>query len=306
MSTPQISIIVPVYNVEKYLHKCIKSLQEQTFGNIEIILINDGSTDNSLSICRFYEKKDKRIRVISQVNKGVAAARNKGIMSAQSSNIMFVDSDDYVSKDYCYTALKKMEEVNADILMFDIRYLSYKKRRIGFIKEKQGYLSKSDAMLSTIYNSYLMNKIFKKKLFKKIKFPNGKNYEDVATLYRLFDKASVIYYLPKVLYYYTRRENSIVHEFNNRNALGAFEAELNRYYFLKKRYPKIAENCTNNLISSAFSYLVKNPEGVYSKQANSILTTLKPQKGMAKYLRVFTHLYNIYPTMCLKCLKLLY
>lgn len=118
VTTPKISIIVPVYNVEKYLHKCMDSLVNQTFEEIEIITVNDGSTDSSLEILREYEKQDSRIIVIDKVNEGVSLARNTALEYIIGEYIMFVDSDDWIDLDTCEKILKLVTEYKCDVMMW--------------------------------------------------------------------------------------------------------------------------------------------------------------------------------------------
>ena len=116
-----ISIIMPVYNAEKYLNRSIESIMNQTYNNIEIILVNDGSTDNSLEICTSYQEKDNRIKLINQANKGVSFARNKGIDEATGDYIMFIDSDDYVEKNMIEDMVSKITEDDIDLVISGIK-----------------------------------------------------------------------------------------------------------------------------------------------------------------------------------------
>ena len=113
-----VSVIIPVYNVEKYLSKCLDSIVNQTYNNLQIILVNDGTKDNSLEICQNYQNKDSRIQVINKENGGLSSARNKGLEYAEGKYCLFVDSDDYVELDLIESAVSKMEEVNADMVVF--------------------------------------------------------------------------------------------------------------------------------------------------------------------------------------------
>ena len=112
-----ISIIIPAYNVEKYISKCLESIIKQTYSNIEIILVDDGSTDKTSEICDEYEKKDDRIKVIHTENRGVSEARNKGLENVKGNWITFVDSDDWIEEDFCEVLLKKIKDYDADIAL---------------------------------------------------------------------------------------------------------------------------------------------------------------------------------------------
>lgn len=202
-----ISVIVPVYNVEPYLEKCLDSILAQSYHNIEIILINDGSTDRSRAICEVYQKKDKRIRFFDNENHGLAATRNFGVEHAHGDWIMFVDSDDWVDPDFCKIPYSVAIENNADMVIFEL-----------LIVEKDGRLKDERKIVTGFSNSQIAveygrnaawNKLYKRELFDTIRYPEGRLFEDIATTYKLVYKAKRIVMLDTPLYYYRRREGSI-------------------------------------------------------------------------------------------------
>ena len=146
MNQPLISVIVPVYNVEKYLDNCVMSILDQDYQNIEIILINDGSTDNSLAICHSYVGKDKRVKLFSQKNQGLSAARNLGIQKANGEFVMFVDSDDYVEPSYCSAALSCQQKYDADIVFFDYKRITNENEIIHSFEHTSGVVTKEEAI----------------------------------------------------------------------------------------------------------------------------------------------------------------
>ena len=228
---PDVSVIVPVYNVEPYLCRCLNSLINQTKKEIEIILIDDGSPDNCGSICDEYSKKDERIRVIHQENKGLAEARNVGIEAALCDYIMFVDSDDFVSEDFCKEAFRLITEKKADLVLFgyyDIiegKIVNYRHRKRY---SSDGYKTIIEAQELIIYNvgSAAWSKIYRKELFNGIKYPIGRAYEDVATTFQLVFQAKCIWFSNTKLYYYNHREGSIVQTNTRKNHKDHHEMRL--------------------------------------------------------------------------------
>ena len=221
-----VSIIVPVYNVEKYLHRCLDSLSRQTLASIEILLIDDASTDNCGIICEAYAAKDSRFKVLHNTkNKGLAAVRNIGVKLASSDYFMFVDSDDWVSNNCCKVVYECAIKNNADIVMF--AYQLTKENDVGGFRNifvnrvSEGFKTKEEAIELT-YLSYGMvawNKLYHRKLFDNVTYPEGYWFEDTATTYKLLWKASKIYCIEDVLYYYLfGRPGSIMSNIKNAKA----------------------------------------------------------------------------------------
>ena len=255
-----ISIIVPVYNVEKYIEKCIDSIINQTYKNLEIILVDDGSKDNSGKICDEYSKKDSRIKVIHKVNGGLSDARNHGLQIATGDYIGFVDSDDYIAEDMFETLYNLSEEKNADISIVSF-YEYYNGKLIGVRDSKEEIIMNKieaikELLIDNRIQSYAWNKLFKKELFENQRFPTGKNFEDIATTLLLFEKSEkvVLYEEPK--YYYLRRDDSIVGIRNTKTYTDYLEVIYDKYVYLKDKYPEIE-------IYNAYNYLI-NMIWVYS------------------------------------------
>ena len=208
-----ISIIVPVYKTEEYLEYCLDSLCRQSMQEIEIILIDDASPDRCGEICDSYATKDTRFRVIHRpTNKGLSAARNLGISLASCDYLMFVDSDDWVSNDFCKDAYQCAIQNNADLVMFNFEYVHDSKAvprstkpfpKICITRER------AIDLLFTDVKNYAWNKLYHKKLFNEVFYPEGYAYEDIATTYKTVWEATNIYYLGKTLYYYRLRPGSI-------------------------------------------------------------------------------------------------
>lgn len=214
----KISIIVPIYNVEKYLGECLDSLINQTYTNLEMILVNDGSTDNSLEIAQEYSLKDSRIKLFSKTNGGLSDARNFGLKQATGDYIGFLDSDDKVFNNIYEVLLKLIKENNSDMSMCS--YLrsdeEYDKNEIivNTFEIKDIY---NDIILDKI-NAHVWDKLFKKNVFDDITFPYGLHFEDLAIFYKLAFKMKKITISNEKLYWYrVDRKDSITQD--NKNSL---------------------------------------------------------------------------------------
>lgn len=207
-----ISIIIPVYNVEQYLEKCIDSLISQTYNNIEILLIDDGSTDNSPKICDEYSKKDSRVRVIHKANGGAASARNVGVAESKGSIIAFVDSDDYVDPDTYFKSYALMKETQSDIVIYG-RYVEYGNIQIIKADAKQDIIDNKEAIIrlnsDSSFDMAVWDKIYRKEVIENIKFPEGITAEDCFVTCRYLYNAKKIAILPEAKYHYIQRKSSV-------------------------------------------------------------------------------------------------
>ncbi|MCR2823822.1 glycosyltransferase family 2 protein [Lederbergia panacisoli] len=243
----KISVIVPVYNVEEYLPKCIESIINQTYTNLEIILVNDGSTDKCGEICNHYELVDKRIQVIHKKNGGLSDARNEGLNAATGKYINFIDSDDYIHKEYYEALINLMVENNADITQCQFIKV-YERNETKYNNDTNNDDINKDAIvlnnieaLNNLYNNNYVptvvawNKLYKKELFADIRFPKGKIHEDEFTMYKLLFSSKKVAITPKGLYYYLQRGNSIMGENFNPKRLNILEAYSNQIEFYSKK-----------------------------------------------------------------------
>lgn len=232
-----ISVIVPVYNVERYLDTCLDSLLSQTLGPSEIVIVDDAATDGSLQIAENYAKRDQRVKVVRHDrNRGLAAGRNTGIAAANGEFIAFVDSDDWVAPDYLERLYRTMLTFNADISACG-RYYAYETdscvRLVADDAPKFANKRLSSMEAIRAMNSYasfdmsMWGKIFRRELFDGIEFPEGKNSEDFFVCYRLLWKADGVAYDPRPLYFYRSRIGSISNgACINRDALEASKQQL--------------------------------------------------------------------------------
>ncbi|MDO5120939.1 MAG: glycosyltransferase family 2 protein [Erysipelotrichaceae bacterium] len=218
---PEISVVVPVYNVRDYLRKNIESILAQTFTDYELILVNDGSKDDSLSILREYEQKDDRITVIDKPNGGLSDARNAGMAIASGKYIQFIDSDDFVEPQLLEKCRRKLEETGADMVIFDIyQYFlaTGKKEVIANTYDENGiYSIRTNPELIVSIQNAAWNKMYRLSLFRDndIIYPWGCYYEDLGTTYRLLARSDKVAFINEPLYDYLQdRPGNITHQFN--------------------------------------------------------------------------------------------
>jgi glycosyltransferase involved in cell wall biosynthesis len=235
-----ISIIVPVYKIEPYLRKCLNSIVRQTYENLEIILVDDGSPDNCGGICDEYAALDSRIKVIHQKNRGLSAARNAGLKIASGEYIGFTDSDDWIDADMFETLYKGSLEYRADITICGYYFVKGNKYRE--VREEHTVLyGREDAMhhllLDETFTNHAWNKLYRRELFKDIYYPDGRTYEDIATTYKLFEKADRVVFLNSCKYYYLQRDDSISGIGNIDSAADRCLLMYERCMNLMERYP---------------------------------------------------------------------
>ncbi len=243
-----ISIIIPVYNVEKYLEKCILSVINQTYKNIEIILVNDGSPDNSIEICKKYARIDSRIIYIEKENGGLSSARNVGIDVAKGEYIGFVDSDDYISSDMYEKLYDIISSENADMAICNLNWVDENGKTLdGHISPiKDEVCSQKDIFEKFLSNNYFyyvtaVNRLYAKHLFTNIRFPEGKLHEDEFTAHLFYDKCDKVVCCSESLYFYVQRQSSIMNKSFSVKRLDAAEAIIKRTnFFIEKGYNNIA------------------------------------------------------------------
>lgn len=232
---PLVSVIIPIYNVEPYLRRCINSVINQTYTNLEIILVDDGSPDGCPAICDEYVQKDNRIKVIHKKNGGLSDARNAGLKIAKGKYITFIDSDDWISPLYIDVLSKNLEANQADISIVENLVTQDDTNATDINTNRTQVMSSKEALHQLFkYNkiSFAVSwgKLYKKELFTNIEFPIGKFHEDEFTTYKLFYSARKIVWNSHPLYYYFQRGNSITATRHPYDILEVFEE---RYLFFK-------------------------------------------------------------------------
>ena len=215
MHTALVSIIVPIYNVEKYLDRCIESIVKQSYLNLEIILVDDGSPDACPEICDKWANIDSRIKVVHKENGGASSARNAGLDIAKGEYICFVDSDDWIEPTYYSTVIPFMQEYNAEIACvgrYDVDSINMEKK-IGLCPSLMRVCSSVEILKKILVwdecDSSVCDKVFLSNLWKNIRFPVGVISEDTAVLYRLIDYASRILMIDEPMYNYFHRNGSV-------------------------------------------------------------------------------------------------
>lgn len=243
MNEEKISIIVPVYNVEAYLEKCVESILKQTYTNLEILLVNDGSTDKSGELCDKLALRDHRIRVIHKENGGLSDARNRGIDEASSNLIGFIDSDDYIDEDMYETLYRQMVASKADLSMcghYDV-YHQIPEKQVAEIKTWELMPEEAIKMVmeAKILSVTAVNKLYKKALFEQLRFRIGKIAEDAFIMVDLIHQCSKIVATNEKKYYYVHRENSITTQKFSLKFLNVIEAYEQNAKMISENYPDL-------------------------------------------------------------------
>lgn len=305
-----VTIIVPVYNVEKYLNKCIESIANQSYKEIEIILVDDGATDNSGNICDEWKKKDSRITVIHKKNGGLSSARNAGLDKANGKYVCFIDSDDWVEPDFIEVLFKSIERHNADI------------SQCGFVEEIEGAESapyRSDSYLvitgkdaiKNLYNrkTYLStvvmwNKLFKKKIFQDLRFDEGIVHEDEALIHEVLYNADKVVINESKLHHYLTRPNSIMNSTFSLKRLDSIYAYEKRISYLQDKkehelvemtmrmYFRVLIGVSSNLFYSTIAGK-ENYLNQTTQKLDSIINELDKNKYLNKIDKVLLTCYNI-------------
>lgn len=252
-----VSVIIPAYNLEEYLQLCLDSLKCQTHHNIEVLVIDDGSSDCTLQIANNYAS-DKRFHVISQAHGGISSARNHGLELASGEYYMFVDGDDFVEPTFCETALSLALRHQVDCVAFGYnRFHDTTGETISRVTRSPRLLSKEDAIQEVIetrdiLNNYVWNKLYYRRLFDEIRFPLGRNYEDVAIMYLIMHRLSTkVYVSDELLYHYRcQRKDSVSFDPVTPEAIhDRLQNELERLEFIQSHYPDLEVNQINAAVS---------------------------------------------------------
>ena len=244
-----ISVIVPVYKVAPYLRQCIESILNQTYRDLEILLIDDGPPDECGDICNEYGKKDERIKVIHTNNRGLSAARNLGLREATGDYIGFVDSDDWIEPEMYEVLLTLLEETGADISVCGLWY-EHPDRTVEAGKLPDIVNMGNEALMMVISSSqynYAWNKLYCSELWESISFPEERVYEDVATTYKTTLKAKKVVSTSIRLYHYRQRAGSISKERSMKNLIDYWSAYYERYKDISA-LPNIEERIVGKLL----------------------------------------------------------
>lgn len=273
-----ISVIVPIFKVERYLNECISSIVNQTYLNLQIILVDDGSPDRCGEICEEWAKKDDRMMVIHKKNGGLSDARNVGIDAATGEYIVFIDSDDWVEPTMLEVMHSVLQKEKADFVACGIVECYPSKKIVHSMPYTVGG---SELFLERIYKDTMfpisaVNKLYRKKCWNKFRFPKGKLCEDAFTTYLLVDKAHKIVQIPDALYNYRIRESSIMTTVFRPERMDEEEAWRQNYLYMKQKYPKIGK--------MAYDF--------YLQKVNVLFHTI-PREQYSLYSKEHDYLYHI-------------
>lgn len=265
---PLISVVVPIYNVEAYLRRCVDSIIAQDYTNLEIILVNDGSPDHCDEICAEYEKKDSRIHVINKPNGGLGSARNAGIEVMKGEFVAFIDSDDYIDTSMISRLYTLAVENDAQIASCKFCKVYTEDNSIPEHNTEPDIKiwTQKEALYQMFFPNGIgwsaCNRLYKSDMFENVRYAEGVYMEDMATTYLVYARADKIVESQEQLYYYYIRENSITGQKSSQRAVDAINNIETIYAFYKENYPEIAEA----------------PLAFYAKIAPNFLVTLNINK----------------------------
>ncbi len=285
MNEPLISVIVPVYNVEHYIKRCVDSILAQTYTNLEIILVDDGSTDNSGKICDEYAMTDLRVRVIHIDNNGQSEARNLGMNKAKGYYFAFVDSDDYIAIDYISYLYEIMQIHQAQISICGYCKIGEnnsdkKDKKIILDKETKVYDSK-EGILQLLYQRGILTvvwgRLFKAELFREINFPKGKLHEDVAVLYKLFDIANKIACGDQKKYFYFQRVGSTMNKRFYKQRMDYLEFTKECIQYMNRNHPRLTRAAISRHFSACFDLLscIGNDKKIFAEEYLQIVQEIR-------------------------------
>lgn len=274
MKEPLISVIVPVYKVEKYLNRCVKSIIDQTYENLEIILVDDGSPDRCPVMCEAWAEKDSRIKVIHKSNGGLSDARNAGIKVANGELTGFVDSDDWIAPDMYQSLYEAMKADNSDIAACGVEMV-WEDGTSSRMLTKTGscVLNREEAMGALIEESWLKQpvwyKLYKADTIRNILFPAGKYHEDAFWSYQAIGAAERVSVTDHVGYYYWQRNGSIMGEEYSLKRLDAIEALEQRQDYLESNFPNLAAKARCSLWFSCMYHGQKVLQNLSAQEKSS-------------------------------------
>lgn len=320
---PLISIIVPIYKVEKYLKQCLDSIVGQTYRNLEIILIDDGSPDCCPEICDQYGMMDNRIKVIHKSNGGQSSARNIGLDIAIGEYVMFVDSDDYLDTNMVSILADTLIEEDLDIVMCSRYDVGESILIRPLLLDHNVLINNADVMkliLTDTIGSQPWGKIYRLSLFESVRFPEGRVYEDIATTYLAFSKCNRFHYVDKPLYYY--RLNLVGTSFTERpnKIIDTFQSFYERLIYAEKHFPNVREECLALAFGTAIGSLNYHIRFGFPEELEKLPKVKKflyqyyesilkcPQISLLRklLLRVFLMDESLYNVILRVCIKLKY
>ncbi len=281
---PLISVILPIYNVEQFLPRCIESVCRQTYDNIEIILVDDGSKDNCYNICEEYAAKDNRIKVLHKVNGGLSDARNKGTQIARGQYITFIDSDDYVTDTYVEYLYSLIEKYHTRMSLCTHTVVFESGSNIVYGNGLDEELSSETCLERMLYddviNTSAWAKLYETEMVKKFPYPVGKLFEDIATTYKFFIECGSIACGYESQYFYMLRSTSIVYQKFNTKKLELLEMTDAMASDVIKKFPQLETAVKRRQLYARFSTLnqFQNTKG-YKDEKKQLISYIRKNKG---------------------------
>lgn len=319
---PLVSVIVPIYNVEQYVEKCLASIQQQKYANIEVILVDDGTPDSSGEIAKSFASTDERFHYYRKENGGLSSARNYGLEHCTGAYVSFVDSDDWVEPDFILQFIQAITEDDSDMVICNMRYVfadGNVRKRTPIIPNRQCVNSDKaieDLLEQTIFRCHAQNKFFKRELFEDkespVRFAEGRIYEDVFTTYKLFFNANKVSYIPSFTYNYLQnRKDSILNSgfsFKQFDLLDAFD----EIYAVACNHPAL-KSAFEVMVSTGVVSLMNMIYPVYSSlepdDARTVKSTIldTPRRyGNIRYVQLIrrTKIYGLRYFLIIHCFEL--
>lgn len=302
LDRPLVSVIVPVYKVEKYIKKCVQSIINQTYRNIEIVLVDDGSPDQCPAICDEFALVDKRIVTIHKTNGGQSDARNVGMQVAHGDYFAFVDSDDWIEDNLIEIALRKIEENDVDIVSFAANIIvdekAVKKEFAYF--ERETILSSIEATEENLKDSIGSQpcfRLYRASCWDGISFPSGRIYEDIATLYKVFENARKgICFIPDALYNYRRNFEGTSLSASPYRAYHIYLSLKEHYEYAKRHYPHVSDDCLKMAVISGMSVInisLDSSTGFEPVGVDDVRRFMHDNKKCIQQLKNFTHVRRL-------------
>ena len=312
MPSSVISVIVPIYNVENYLDRCIESIVNQTYKDLEIILVDDGSPDNCPQMCDSWAEKDNRIKVVHKENGGLSDARNAGMLHVTGEIVSYIDSDDRIESNMFEKMLTQMEQDNSDIVSCGVKWVEENGKLLRNDTVEQNEILDTHSAMSELINDgklkqHVWNKIYKTELIKAIPFEKGKYHEDVFWSYQIIGKAERVSVVADSYYYYVQRTNSIMGEGFSEKRLDALDANYLRCEYMKKNFPDLFDNALYVYIGSCHYQLQC---AVRTNQPDSVIQNIldrldyrksgHPTRGITAKQKLWYYLFTCFPHMTSK------
>ncbi len=282
-----ISVIIPVYKVESYLDRCVQSVLDQTYKNLEIILVDDGSPDNCLAMCDAWAEKDERIKVIHKENGGLSDARNAGMAAATGEYIAFIDSDDWIAPEMLQRLYEAMQRDNSDIAACTVQMVWEDNTPSQLLTvQMNGVLDRQEAQKALLEESLFKQpvwyKLYRREIIMSIPFEVGKYHEDVYWSYQAIGNANCVSLIDYIGYSYFQRPGSIMGESYSLKRLDAIEAIERRYQYIKRYFPELEREAKLSVVGNC----------IYHGQ---MALQYLPQKDRRQAMRYLNEVKDRYP-----------